>query len=47
VAVVEGVMLEEHDICWEEGILQLRMVYNAELYAAQSEEVLLGLGIEA
>lgn len=45
--MVEGVVLEEHDVRREEGILQPRMVYIAELYAAQCEEALLELGIEA
>ena len=45
-AVVEGVMLEEHDVRCEEGILQPGMVYIAELYAAQCTEALLELGIE-
>ena len=45
-AAVEGVVLEEHDVRYEEGILQLRVVYIAELYAAQREETLLELDIK-
>ncbi len=45
--MVEGVVLEEHDVRCEQGTLQLRVVYIAKLYAAQSEEALLELGIEA
>jgi hypothetical protein len=46
VAAVEGVVLKEHDVRYEEGILQLRVVYIAELYAAQREEALLELCME-
>ena len=46
-AVVEGVVLEEHDVRCEEGILQVWVVYIARLYAAQCEEALLELGMEA
>lgn len=44
--MVEGVVLEEHDVRCEEGILQPRIVYVTELYATQSEEALLELGME-
>jgi hypothetical protein len=47
VAVVEGVVLEEHDVTSEKDVLQSGMVYIPELYAAQSEEALLELGMEA
>jgi len=47
VAVVEIIVFEEHDVCREEGILQLGTVYVAKPYAAQSEEAILELGMEA
>jgi hypothetical protein len=46
VAVVEGIVLEDHEVRDEEGTLQLRMVYIAEFDAAQREETLLELGME-
>ena len=46
-AVIEGVVLEKHDVRREQGILQPRVVYIAELYAAQCEEAPLELGMEA
>lgn len=45
--MVEGVVLEEHDVRCEKDILQAGMVYIAELYAVQCEEALLELGMEA
>jgi hypothetical protein len=33
--VTEGIVLREHDIRYKEGTLRLRMVYIAEVYAAQ------------
>jgi hypothetical protein len=47
VTVVERVVLEEHDVGCEKGILQPGMVYIAELYATQCEEAVLELGMEA
>jgi hypothetical protein len=46
VAIVELVVLENHDICHTEGILQPMIVDVAMPYAAQCEEALLELGIE-
>ena len=45
-AIVELVVLEDHDICHTEGTLQPIIVDVAKLYAAQREEALLELGIE-
>jgi len=44
--MVEGVVLEDHDVRDEEGTLQPRMVYIAELDAAHCEEALLELWME-
>ena len=44
--IVEDVVLEDHDVCYKEGLLQLRVVDVAAPYAAQREEALLELGIE-
>ena len=40
-------MLEKHDVRCEKGILQVGMVYFAELYAAHCEEALREFGMEA
>jgi hypothetical protein len=45
--VVEGVVLEEHDVKCEKVTLQVGVVYIAEPDAAQCEEALLELGMEA
>jgi hypothetical protein len=47
VAIVEDVVLEDHGVRYKEGLLQLGIVDVAALYAAQGEEPLLELGIEA
>jgi hypothetical protein len=46
VAIVEGVVLEHHDVRNEEGLLQVRMVYISSLDAAQGQEAPPELGIE-
>jgi hypothetical protein len=43
VAIVEGVVLEHHDVRYEERVLQMRMVHVAGPYAAQRAEAPLEL----
>lgn len=45
--IVEGVVLEEHDVRCDEDVLQLGMVYITQLYAAKCEEASPELRVKA
>ncbi len=45
-AIIELVVLEDHDVRYKEGLLQVGIVDVAALYAAQGKEALLELGKE-
>jgi hypothetical protein len=45
--MIEGIVLEGHDVRDDEGTVQLRMVYIAEFDASHCEKALLELGIKS